>query len=116
MPCGHSYSAAKATGEKKMMANETSVHEQHLSPLALFLYERGTHIPRGLSVNYLGRFFKLTLKNLRTTLRCTKEGICMKYDGPIEDLQTVVIGMDRNVTSCVDKGNMHQIRPKRARR
>ena len=36
----------------------------------------------------------------------------MKYDGPIEDLQTVVTGMGRNVTSCVDKGNMHQIKTK----
>ena len=36
----------------------------------------------------------------------------MKYDGPIEDLQTVVNGMGRNVTSCVNKGNMHQIKTK----
>ncbi|MFA7497041.1 TIR domain-containing protein [Acidithiobacillus albertensis] len=36
----------------------------------------------------------------------------MKYDGPIEDLQTVVTSMGRNVTSCVDKGNMHQIKTK----
>lgn len=36
----------------------------------------------------------------------------MKYDGSIEDLQTVVTGMGRNVTSCVDKGNMHQIKTK----
>jgi predicted nucleotide-binding protein len=36
----------------------------------------------------------------------------MKYDGPIEDLQTVITGMGRNVTSCADKGNMHQIKTK----
>ena len=36
----------------------------------------------------------------------------MKYEGPIEDLQTVVTGMGRNITSCVDKGNMHQIKTK----
>lgn len=36
----------------------------------------------------------------------------MKYNGPIEDLQTVVTGMGRNITSCVDKGNMHQIKTK----
>lgn len=36
----------------------------------------------------------------------------MKYDGPIEDIQTVVTGMGRSITSCVDKGNMHQIKTK----
>lgn len=36
----------------------------------------------------------------------------MKYDGPIEDLKTVVAGMGRNITSCADKGNMQQIKTK----
>lgn len=36
----------------------------------------------------------------------------MKYDGPIEDLQTVITGMGRNITGCTDKGNMHQIKTK----
>lgn len=69
MPCGHSYSAAKATGEKKMMANETSVHEQHLSRLALFLYERGTHIPRGLALSILDEVARISRKNMRSTFR-----------------------------------------------
>jgi len=36
----------------------------------------------------------------------------MKYEGSIEDLQTVITGMGRNINSCVDKGNMHQIKTK----
>ena len=36
----------------------------------------------------------------------------MKHEGPIEDLQTVVAGMGRNINSCADKGNMHQIKTK----
>ncbi len=34
----------------------------------------------------------------------------MKFEGQIEDLKTIVSGMGRNVVSCVDKGNMHQIK------
>lgn len=36
----------------------------------------------------------------------------MKFEGSIEDLQTVVAGMGRNILSCTDKGNMHQIKTK----
>lgn len=36
----------------------------------------------------------------------------MKFEGTIEDLQTVVTGMGRNIVSCTDKGNMHQIKTK----
>lgn len=36
----------------------------------------------------------------------------MKFEGSIGDLQTVVTGMGRNVASCTDKGNMHQIKTK----
>lgn len=36
----------------------------------------------------------------------------MKYDGSIEDIKTVVTGMGRNINSCVNKGNMHQIKTK----
>lgn len=36
----------------------------------------------------------------------------MKFEGSIDDLQTVVSGMGRNITSCTDKGNMHQIKTK----
>jgi len=36
----------------------------------------------------------------------------MKFEGSIEDLQTVVTGMGRNIVSCTDKGNMHQIKTK----
>lgn len=36
----------------------------------------------------------------------------MKYEGAIEDLQTVVTGMGRNITSCAGKGNMYQIKTK----
>jgi predicted nucleotide-binding protein len=34
----------------------------------------------------------------------------MKYTGSIEDLKTIVTGMGRNISSSVDKGNMHQIK------
>lgn len=36
----------------------------------------------------------------------------MKFEGLIDDLQTVVTGMGRNIISCSDKGNMHQIKTK----
>lgn len=36
----------------------------------------------------------------------------MKYEGPIEDLKIVITGMGRNIISCTDKGNMHQIKTK----
>lgn len=36
----------------------------------------------------------------------------MKFEGSIDDLQTVVTGMGRNILSCIDKGNMHQIKTK----
>jgi len=34
----------------------------------------------------------------------------VKFKGSIDDLQTVVTGMGRNIKSCVDKGNLHQIK------
>ena len=34
----------------------------------------------------------------------------MKYEGSIEDLKVVVSSIGRNIKTCVDKGNMHQIK------
>ena len=34
----------------------------------------------------------------------------MKFDGPIDDLKTIVTGMGRNINSCTDNGKMHQIK------
>lgn len=36
----------------------------------------------------------------------------MKFEGSIDDLQTVVTGMGRSIVSCTDKGSMHQIKTK----
>ncbi len=36
----------------------------------------------------------------------------MKFEGTIDDLKTVVTGMGRNINSCTDKRNMHQIKTK----
>lgn len=34
----------------------------------------------------------------------------MKYEGSIEDLQTIITGMGRSISCCIEKENMHQIK------
>ncbi len=34
----------------------------------------------------------------------------MKFEGSIDDLKTIVAGMGRNINSCTDKVNMHQVK------
>ena len=36
----------------------------------------------------------------------------MKFEGSIDDLQTIIKGIGREIISCNDKGNMHQIKTK----